>query len=185
MITSAAAGPCVLGGHSWGGIVAQLLAWRRPDLVAGLVLVDPAHERMTEALPRPARLAIRLARAGRRDELRGDDNAASAAMLRQLRNAPQPFPEVPVAVLSATRGFPRRFRAHWTGLQKELAASAGQGRHIVIDGARHRIHQDRPEAVADAILQVVAETRARQEATAETSPTHGRAGRLATHGDRE
>ncbi len=51
VITSTAAGPCVLAGHSWGGILVQLLAWRRPDLVAGLVLVDPAHEQMTGALP--------------------------------------------------------------------------------------------------------------------------------------
>jgi pimeloyl-ACP methyl ester carboxylesterase len=88
---------------------------------------------------------------------------------RELRSAPRPFPDVPVAVLSAARGFPRRFRAHWTGLQQELAASAGQGRHVVIGGAGHCIHQDRPDAVADAILQVVAEIRARPEPTGETS----------------
>jgi pimeloyl-ACP methyl ester carboxylesterase len=54
VITSAAAGPCVLAGHSWGGILVQLLAWRRPELVAGLVLVEPAHEQMTDGLPRLA-----------------------------------------------------------------------------------------------------------------------------------
>jgi pimeloyl-ACP methyl ester carboxylesterase len=161
VITGTAAGPCVLAGHSWGGIVVQLLAWCRPDLVAGLVLVDPAHEQMTDALRGAARRAIRLARAGRRDELRGGDVAASAAILRELRSAPRPFPDVPVAVLSAARGFPRRFREHWTGLQAALAAAAPQGRHLVVDGVGHGIHQDRPDAVADAILQVIAETRAR------------------------
>jgi pimeloyl-ACP methyl ester carboxylesterase len=92
VITSAADGPCVLAGHSWGGILVQLLARRRPELVAGLVLVDPAHEQMTGALPRAARLAVRLARAGRRDQLRGGDAAASAALLAELRRAPEPFP---------------------------------------------------------------------------------------------
>jgi pimeloyl-ACP methyl ester carboxylesterase len=163
VITDVAAGPCVLAGHSWGGIVVQLLAWRRPDLVAGLVLVDPAHEQMMEVLPGPARQAIRLARAGRRDELGGGDTAASVALLRELRRAPRPFPDVPVTVLSATRGFPRRFRAHWTGLQADLAATAPQGRHVVVDGVGHGIHRDRPDAVADAILQVIAEIRARPE----------------------
>ncbi len=160
VITSTAAGPCVLAGHSWGGILVQLLAWRRPDLVAGLVLVDPAHEQMTGALPGVARQVIRLARAGRRDELRGGDTAASTALLGKLRRAPQPFPGVPVTVLSAARGFPRRLRAHWTVLQAGLAASAPQGRHIVIPGSGHGIHQDRPDAVADAILQIIAEIRA-------------------------
>ncbi|EST26286.1 hypothetical protein N566_24070 [Streptomycetaceae bacterium MP113-05] len=37
-------GPCVLVGNSWGGQLAQLVAWQAPELVAGLVLVDPAHE---------------------------------------------------------------------------------------------------------------------------------------------
>jgi pimeloyl-ACP methyl ester carboxylesterase len=160
VISSTAAGPCVLAGHSWGGIVVQLLAWRRPDLVAGLVLVDPAHEQMTDALPGAARRAIGLVRAVRRDELRGGDVVASAATLRELRSAPQPFPDVPVTVLSATRGFPRRFRAHWTGLQADLAGGAPQGRHIVVDGTGHGMHQDRPDAVADAILQVITEIRA-------------------------
>jgi pimeloyl-ACP methyl ester carboxylesterase len=37
--------PSVLVGHSWGGLLAQLAAWSRPDLIAGLVLLDPSHER--------------------------------------------------------------------------------------------------------------------------------------------
>jgi pimeloyl-ACP methyl ester carboxylesterase len=196
VITSTAAGPCILAGHSWGGILVQLLAWRRPDLVAGLVLVDPAQEQMNDALPGWARRAIRLARAGRRDELRGGDAAASATILRELRElrgAPQPFPDVPVTVLSATRGFPRRFRAHWTGLQAELAATAPQGRHLVIDGTGHSIHQDRPDAVADAIQQIIAEIQARSEPTADaaearrTGPARpARPGRSRRHGaDRE
>ncbi len=55
VITSLAAGPCVLAGHSLGGILVQLLAFRRPDLVAGLVLVDPGHEEMESPLPLPIR----------------------------------------------------------------------------------------------------------------------------------
>jgi pimeloyl-ACP methyl ester carboxylesterase len=53
VITGLAAGPCVLAGHSWGGVLVQLLAFRRPDLVAGLVLVDPGHQEMESRLPAP------------------------------------------------------------------------------------------------------------------------------------
>ena len=33
-------GPMIVVGHSWGGMLAQLLAQKHPDEVAGLVLVD-------------------------------------------------------------------------------------------------------------------------------------------------
>jgi pimeloyl-ACP methyl ester carboxylesterase len=44
-------GPSLVVGHSWGGLLAQLVALRWPELVAGLVLVDPAEERYLSALP--------------------------------------------------------------------------------------------------------------------------------------
>ena len=44
-------GPCVVVGHSWGSLLAQMVAVRRPELVAGLVLLDPADERYFAASP--------------------------------------------------------------------------------------------------------------------------------------
>ena len=162
VITGLDAGPCVLTGHSWGCVLAQLLAFRRPDLVAGLVLVDPGHIEMEGALPLPVRWGWRIQRTLFPDELHDDALAGEAAM-RELLAAERPFPDVPVVVLSAARSFPflRRFRAHWTSLQAGLAASASQGRHVVVDGTGHNIPGDRPDAVADTILTVAAQVRAR------------------------
>ena len=159
VITGLAAGPCVLAGHSWGGILVQLLAFRRPELAAGLVLVDPGHEEMENGLPLPLQWGWRIMRAVFPDELH-DDAPATLAAMRDLRTAARPFPDVPVVVLSAARGFPRRFRAHWTRLQAGLAAAAPQGRHIVVDGTGHDIPRDRPDVVADTILAVAAQVRA-------------------------
>ncbi|MFH9195738.1 alpha/beta fold hydrolase [Streptomyces globisporus] len=44
LLTKAGRGPCILVGNSWGGQLVQQVAWTAPELVAGLVLVDPAHE---------------------------------------------------------------------------------------------------------------------------------------------
>lgn len=41
----------MLVGHSWGGLLVQMLALARADLVSGLVLVDPANEQSWLALP--------------------------------------------------------------------------------------------------------------------------------------
>lgn len=54
-----AGAPCVLVGHSIGGLLAQVLAWRRPELIAGLVLVDPTHEAMLRHMPPELREAMR------------------------------------------------------------------------------------------------------------------------------
>ena len=159
VIVGLAAEPCVLAGHSWGGILVQLLAFRRPDLAAGLVLVDPGHEEMESGLPLPLQWGWRIMRAVFPDELH-DDAPATLAAMRDLRTAARPFPDVPVVVLSAARGFPRRFRAHWTRLQAAVAAAAPQGRHIVVNGTGHDIPRDRPDVVADAILAVAAQVRA-------------------------
>jgi pimeloyl-ACP methyl ester carboxylesterase len=114
VITGLAAEPCVLAGHSWGGVLVQLLAFRRPDLAAGLVLVDPGHEEMESGLPLALRWGWRITRAVHPDELHGDVPASDAA-LREMRAAARPFPDVPVVVLSAARSFPLPRRSARTG----------------------------------------------------------------------
>jgi pimeloyl-ACP methyl ester carboxylesterase len=170
VITGLAAGPCVLAGHSWGGVLVQLLAFRRPDLAAGLVLADPGHEEMASLLALPLQRGWRIMRTVFPDELH-DDAPVTLAALRDMRAAATPFPDVPVVVLSAARGFPRRFRADWTALQAGLAAAARQGRHVVVDGTGHNIPRNQPDVVASTILAVAAQARAsggRKEAPTRT-----------------
>ena len=45
------AGPYLLVGHSIGGLNMRLFAQRYPQTVAGMVLIDPAHEEMITRLP--------------------------------------------------------------------------------------------------------------------------------------
>lgn len=45
LLAEAGGGPCVVVGHSWGGMLAETVAWSDPARIAGLVLVDPGDER--------------------------------------------------------------------------------------------------------------------------------------------
>lgn len=222
VIAATSAGPCVVAGHSWGGLLAQVLAYRHPELVAGLVLVDPAHEDMMNGIPGPLRrlnlllsehlpsvlLALGLLkpyvrrRARRtaarfsddprvqravveaylvhasptqvratRDELRGI--VASAPLLWEHRAAASSrASDIPLVVLSATRGSPPRLRQHWTKLQAGIVTAAGSGRarHLVVEDAGHTIHHDWPDLVAGVILEVVDEVRRGRGADGPGSP---------------
>lgn len=48
--TAGLQGPMVVVGHSWGGMLAQMLAQTHPDEVLGLVLVDALHHDQTASM---------------------------------------------------------------------------------------------------------------------------------------
>jgi pimeloyl-ACP methyl ester carboxylesterase len=50
---SGSSGPYILVGHSLGGAVARQFASKYPDKVAGLVMVDAAHEQQVKHFPEP------------------------------------------------------------------------------------------------------------------------------------
>jgi pimeloyl-ACP methyl ester carboxylesterase len=52
--------PYVIVAHSLGAHYARHLAGECPDLVAGMVLVDPTHEHQLDGLGRPARAALQV-----------------------------------------------------------------------------------------------------------------------------
>lgn len=200
-------GPCVLAGHSWGGLLVLLAAARRPDLVAGLVLIDPADEIYWSKLPEEIRrqstdtgtmIMERHAAGDLAPVLRESftpfvnrltDNErlrnllldayescyenewqarmvhaeselfnSSISLIHQLRSA-APLPDVPVAVLSATKGAAPEHRAVWTQVHADLAKTVSRGTHTVLADTHHAINEERPEAIASAITRVVAQVR--------------------------
>jgi pimeloyl-ACP methyl ester carboxylesterase len=195
--------PSIVVGHSWGGFLAQLVAQRRPDLVAGVVLVDSFHEELVPAVPRRLRLASSLLQlllvpmhvvgvfgritrsmaatlaarctddpdlrtgieAEYRRYYRRRHHAATIAsenrlsndvgLLRRLRAGSDP-PSRPVISLIATTGKQPTLQQVSTRVLASLAESSPRGRAIVVTGAGHYLHHDRPDAVIEAIASMMA-----------------------------
>lgn len=152
-------GPFVLVGASLGGLNAQLFAARHPQDVAGLVFVDAIHpdfdRRFAEVMGRNAARARARSLESNPERVRFRDLRASD---REVKAAGR-LPAVPTVVLVHGRSFdpggepvPKLERA-WRALARELAGPGGTVR--VVPGTSHRIAEDDPAAVIEAIREVL------------------------------
>jgi pimeloyl-ACP methyl ester carboxylesterase len=199
--------PSVVVGHSWGGLLAQLAAWSRPELVAGLVLCDPSHERIWLESPDPEQLrasgehpspTLRPGADPRSADMLSfaDESARNAARsasddprIRDLlieaglsylaneeqlrthleefpmildnvdelaaRRAVAQWPQLPMVILTATKGRPPEYTPLVLAAQDEVASVTG-ARHTVVPDSGHYVHIDRPDLVVDAVRDVAA-----------------------------
>ncbi|MFN2291255.1 MAG: alpha/beta fold hydrolase [Anaerolineae bacterium] len=206
--------PYVLVGHSKGGMFVRLYAHRYPDEVAGMVLVDAAHEEQEQRFPASIARLNRRARnqtvrllglmgrlnrtgflapflkryAGRflgtipervremglavvlsdgffrtvAEETRSLEEHFAAVRAAKIRS----LGDIPLVVLTAVDQFDalegqvpaeevEQLRAVVRELQAELAALSPRGRQVTVRGSGHHIQIDQPQAVIDAIREVV------------------------------
>lgn len=175
-------GPFVIGTHSDGATVTTLFAQAYPDDVVGLLFVDPRGPHVTaewlDALPAPASgepASVTDFRDGLEtfetdpsqnpEHLHLRDSFAEAAA---AIDAPGPlFGDRPVMVLSAETtpgpqlGLPADLAstidAIWVAGQQELADESTAGARDTVSGAGHEIQFDRPQAVIEALEQLLAD----------------------------
>jgi len=207
--------PYVMVGNSLGGANVQVYAYRYPNEVKGLVLVEPANEDGDERLdkasggnlkkalamaPQQNNYCLAAAQKGMKsgsEELKNcignpadvygpvlgaavqsvtskpaywraviDEGDAMQASGEQLRKLRRPFGDMPVLVLTrgvspyAVPGKPQSALNKATedenfAIQKETAALSTRGKQRVVPGAGHVIQADKPEAVVEAVLDVL------------------------------
>jgi len=158
--------PYVIAGASLGGMNAQLFAARHPREVAGVVLVDSLHPDLDE------RIEPLLGRRGARERRRALERNAEGVTYEdllasddQLRAARDGFPPVPLIVLEHGISFDPGGEAVpeierlWAELQRDNAALSPRGRVVVAPRSHHRIAEDEPQLVTDAIREVVEDAR--------------------------
>jgi pimeloyl-ACP methyl ester carboxylesterase len=92
--------PMVIAAHSYGGLIADLLARTHPEMVSGLVMVDPLSE-FLPALGNPDQ-NVAFNRDARVAETPGDEGFLADESYAQISGAP-PLPRVPAVVLSSDK----------------------------------------------------------------------------------
>jgi pimeloyl-ACP methyl ester carboxylesterase len=156
--------PLVVVSHSYGGLIADLLARMHPELVSGLVFVDPTSE-FQPRLGRPEQDAEfnQVGRA-RTPEPDGEGFLVVDAYTR-LKVAP-PLPKVPTIVLSSDKFPPpadlgpddyTKFQIHQAN---SLLAETLATENVIVAGSGHDIMLYAPQVVAGKIVAVVDKVRA-------------------------
>jgi len=165
-------GPYVLVGGSMGGLFTRLFASTYPDEVAGMVLSDATYEELytLQALVLSAEdneATIQVDMEGGDEEGIWTEQALPITFeqVRQARLA-GPMPPMPLVVLAAGRfdddpnsPYPPASDAVWPTLslltQVAQATLTSDARYIVVPDSGHLIQEERPQAVVDAIADVV------------------------------
>lgn len=165
-------GPYVLVGHSLGGILARLYASYYPAEVAGMVLVDSAHEDETDRalalIPRDT-LKEMLKQLRPEDLVPRSNERVDGCSIRTLMNAFDWRADLPLVVLTQGRPYgpdmvavpsiaPQAYQLH-LAMQRDLVSRSPRGRQVIAEKSGHLIHHDQPELVVNAIREVVAEVR--------------------------
>ena len=155
--------PLVVVAHSYGGLIADLLARAHPELVSGLVFVDPT----SEFLPRLGRAEqdAELNRAAAAP-MPGPDGEGFLAVdaYTRIKVAP-PLPKVPAAVLSSDKLPPpadlrpdayTKFQIHQAN---SLLAQTLATENVIVPGSGHDIMLYAPQVVAGKIVAIVDKVR--------------------------
>jgi pimeloyl-ACP methyl ester carboxylesterase len=149
-IEESMAGPKLLAAFAWTGL---------PRLVAQSVGHAKASAEINAAmsayLPRSLRPML--------DELAAiDQTLKEAGTLRSLGDRPlvvltaaAPFRAADLATLQLTREQGQRLQAAWFELHDDEASWSSRSRHVRLEDAHHYVQFDRPDAVIDAIRDVV------------------------------
>ena len=157
--------PLVVVGHSYGGLIADLLARTHPGLVAGLVFVDPT----SEYLPRLGRadqdVGFEVAARAPTPGPAGEGFFAGDAFAALRAAPPLALPRVPAVVLSADMFAPRANPAaqDYTKYQihraNSLLADTLWADNVIVGGSGHNMMLYQPRAVDGAIVTIVDKVR--------------------------
>jgi pimeloyl-ACP methyl ester carboxylesterase len=162
--------PYLLVGFSLGGILVRHFAHRHPELVGGLLLVDPPAENTYDwALANRTEEQFRVVEEWIREIGPGAwEEWAAIPQILEATRAAWPLREVPVVVITATEIPPQPdwwdqpYRDHFTSEQQALVARLPSARLVVAGGSTHAVPLERPDVILEEVRKLLAEIRDRE-----------------------
>jgi pimeloyl-ACP methyl ester carboxylesterase len=159
-------GPVILTAHSYGGVISLLTA-STDKRVAGLVLVDALVPRAT---PKSEVEAILAKYRPQYDEIRKQAPELAKAMIPLMEaypatmraldavRVPTRLPITDIVAENTTIDTPQT-TALWRKAHAEFVAHNRFRKSLFAAGSSHKVMQDKPDLVVDAILQMIARVR--------------------------
>jgi pimeloyl-ACP methyl ester carboxylesterase len=176
--------PYVLLGHSLGAVHALVYAAENPNLVAGLVLLDPPPIGFMkgERFPDLHEMAEEMTAGFRRDAQQASaaGNERQAAFLETVASEHEMMFETGWALVGSIKslgdlplvviasGVPNpefgasaaEFQRYWRESSEALSRISTRGRFVFVENSTHNLPGDAPDAVVDAVLYCIAESEA-------------------------
>jgi pimeloyl-ACP methyl ester carboxylesterase len=175
-------GPYILVGHSLGGLTLQVFADQYPDLVVGLILLDPSPlafitgQAFPELYQMLAGQAFELqnmaemarqstdteaqAKADYLEAIASEHAALITETASQIVNI-ESFGDLPLIVIGSSIPNPafgpeaEAFQQFWIEQNQELVTKSTIGRFVLAEESGHYIHDDAPDLVLEAIHEMV------------------------------
>jgi pimeloyl-ACP methyl ester carboxylesterase len=185
-------GPYVLVGHSLGALTVQVFASEHPGDVAGIVLLDPPPlsfiqrrdyaelsamaERMTAEWQGIADSAAKSgdpqerARSAFFGMIASEHREMFGETARRV-GAISAFGDIPLVVIAAGKPNPafgdgaEAFQKYWVEQSRAVAGKSTKGTFVLAEDASHYVYLDAPDLVAETILAVVRDARAKAKTT--------------------
>ncbi len=144
----------ILVGHSYGGLLIQLFTFRYPELVKGLVLIDPMNVEFVDRFGLDSLNAVTpyFDNPTKNYEKAGNRMVDNFPMvLEKLRGYKLPE-DIPVLLI--TSGNPPFSSELWRNCHKEMVMNSKNHKLIIAEGNSHDIVMENPELVLNTIIEL-------------------------------
>ena len=151
--------PYVLVGHNEGALMINMFARLYPELVSGVLMIEPIHPDYYDYIRENEALIydILIDFVGKGQRLYEFDIIKGASA--EFKNAP-PFPDIPITILMAGRHRiieSETLRQKTLEFNEELKSMSSIGQRFLVQSSVQYIHKQNPDRVIEEILRLIQE----------------------------